>query len=108
MRETTIEATSVGETTHKCIDRRGSAGTEYLIIIDMESGNGIVTFEFSPEEDCPTETPMLWIEHDVLNNITESCASTINVPFQSFRLNVKNYIEGTIKAKVVQGGYHGN
>jgi len=106
MKQHIIEVSSSGESAHKCVDRRGNAGEAYLIVIDMEAGQGAVTFEFTPNEDCPEEDPTIWIEHDVLNNITESCASTISVPFQAFRICVKEYKSGTIKARVVQGGYH--
>lgn len=106
MKQHIIEVSSSGESEHRCVDRRGNAGENYLIVIDMESGSGVVSFEFTPNEDCPEEDPTIWITHDVLVDVSESCASTINVPFQAFRLSVKEYKSGTIKARVVQGGFH--
>lgn len=89
-----------------CIDRRGNAGDNKLIIVDMEGGDGVVTFEFTPDDCIDSDGNEIWIEHDVLNTISGSCASTINIPFQAFRLNVLELKSGTIKARVVQGGYH--
>lgn len=106
MRQTTVSATSSGVTEYKCIDRRGNAGTTYLVIVDMENGAGMVDFEFTPD-DCIDDTPTLWIQHDILKDVSESCASTISVPFQAFRMNVLSYTSGTISVRVVQGGYHG-
>jgi len=105
LRQTLIETTETGVTAHKCVDRRGNAGDNYLIVVDMESGTGTVDFEFTPD-DCIDGQEETWIKHDVLCDLTESCASTLNIPFQGFRLNVRDYKSGTIKAKVIQGGYH--
>ena len=105
MKQTTIEASATGPTEYKCVDRRGNAGGEFLIIIDLEAGTGVVDFEFTPD-DCIEGEPDIWIQHNILKDVTESCASTINVPFQAFRMNIKSNGVGTIKARVVQGGFH--
>ena len=105
MRQQIISATQAGTTGFKCVDRRSTAGDKFLLIIDMESGSGTVDFEFTPD-DCIDATQLIWIQHDVLKDVTESCASTIHVPFQAFRLNVKSYGGGTISARLVQSGDH--
>ena len=106
MEQLTIEASTAGTTEYKCVDRRGNAKHVYLVILDMESGTGTVDFEFTPD-DCIDETSPIWIQHNVLCDVTESCASMISVPFQGFRMNVKKHSGGTIKLRLVQGGYHG-
>jgi len=105
LKQITIEATAEGFSDLKCVDRRGNAGGTYLVILDMENGDGLVDFEFTPDDCIDNEDP-LWVQHNVLNGLTTSCASTISVPFQGFRLHVRSYRGGTIKARVVQGGYH--
>ena len=71
----------------------------------MESGTGTVDVEMTPD-DCIDGTPTIWIQHNILNNVTESCASTMNWPFQAIRLNVKKYNSGTITLRILQAGYH--
>ena len=106
MRQQVIEATSAGATDFVCVDRRSSASESVLIVVDMDDGSGTVDFEFTPDDCIEDETP-LWIQHDVLKDLATSCASSIMVPFQGFRLNVKTYKSGTIRVRVVQGGDHG-
>jgi hypothetical protein len=105
MKQITIEATAKGVTDFKCVDRRGNAGTTYLVIVDMESGQGTVDFEFTPD-DCIENDDPIWIQHDILKGLSSSCASILEVPFQGFRMNVKKYSQGTIKLRVVQSGFH--
>jgi hypothetical protein len=105
MRQQTIEMTGRGSSDWICIDRRGHAGTDLLVVLDLEDGNATATLEFTPD-DCIEGTPSLVIEHDVLKDLTESCASTMTVPFQAFRLTISRYVSGTIKARVVQQGNH--
>ena len=113
MRQVTITKSSQGLSDWHAIDRRGSSGDDYLLIIEIVGGGNIVDFEFSPERPGSTaadvrDEPSIIIQHNILKDLTESCASTMLVPFQAFRLNVKKYGTGIIKAIVVQGGMHGN
>lgn len=107
--ETTI--TGEGHSEWAPVDRRGSSGDDYLVVVDIQ-GTGLVDFEFSPQRPPAAgadarEAPSIIIQHDVLKDLSESCASTMIVPFQAFRVHVK---EGkpTVTAYVVQGGHHGN
>jgi hypothetical protein len=113
MRQFIVSATGTGTTEWSPVDRRGSGGDDYLVVVNMENGEGVVDFEFSPERPGSSgadsrSDPTIILQHDVLKDLTESCASTMVVPFQAFRLNVKDYKNGTITAVVVQGGIHGN
>ncbi len=66
--------------------------------------------EFTPEDpdDCGDLGPNIVIEHDVLNAVDESIASTMPVPFQAFRLNILRLKSGSITLRIVQSGDHGN
>lgn len=113
MRKQVITMTSQGVSEWMPVDRRGSSGDDYLIIIDMESGRGTADFEFSPDrpEDLTAgnrAAPSTIVQHNILKDVNESCASTMIVPFQSFRLNVKKHLSGSISLIIVQGGQHGN
>lgn len=114
MRKLSISASSTGVTDWVPVDRRGTSGDDYLIVIEITgSYENVVDFEFSPDRPANVvadsrEAPTLIIQHDVLKDLNESLASTLVVPFQSFRLNVKKYVSGTITATVVEGGQHGN
>lgn len=114
MRKISISATSQGATDWVPVDRRGTSGDDYLVVIEIEGGSdNSVDFEFSPDRPANTvadsrDAPTLVIQHNVLKDLSESLASTMVVPFQSFRLNVKKYTAGTITATVVEGGEHGN
>jgi hypothetical protein len=95
------------------VDRRGTSGDDYLAIVDMPQGDNIVDFEFSPERPENTaadarDAPTIIIQHNILKDLNAPCASTLMVPFQAFRINVKRYTGGTITGTVVQGGLHGN
>jgi hypothetical protein len=110
MKERSVSLSAVGQSDWICVDRRGSAGIQTLVILDFESGQGCATFEFTTQDpdNCGDLGPTIIIEHDVLNVIEESCASTVPVPFQAFRLNVLRYDSGTISARIVQSGDHDN
>ena len=113
MRQVTVSRTSVGVSDWSPVDRRGTSGDDYLIVIDMDESGNVVDFEFSPQrpENIVADArgaPTIIIQHDILKDLAEPCASTLLVPFQAFRLNVKKYASGTITATVVQGGLHGN
>jgi hypothetical protein len=113
MRRVSISTTTTGTTDWHPIDRRGSSGDDYLVVVEITSAGSIVDFEFSPERPPNTvadarDAPDIIIQHDVLKDLTESCASTMRVPFQAFRLNVKSINGGTVTAYVVEGGFHGN
>ena len=113
MRKISVSMTSRGVSEWMAIDRRGTSGDDYLVILEMDEGSGLADFEFSP--DRPENTmadarpaPTIVITHNILHDCRNALASTLTVPFQSFRLNVKSYRYGTITATVVQGGVHGN
>lgn len=105
MRQQKITMSAQGISSYQCIDRRSAASTDILVVLDWEGGQGIASIEFTPDE-CVTAEPELWIEHDVITDLDHSCASTLNVPFQAFRLNVKRLTSGTVSARIVQGGDH--
>lgn len=112
MREYIANQTRHGFSDWSPVDRRGSSGDDYLVVVEI-LGDMIVDFEFSPERPANSTVdirpdPTTIIQHDVLKDLTESCASTMIVPFQSFRINVKVYNSGTVSATVVQGGHHGH
>lgn len=105
--------TSAGVSDWKAIDRRGTAGDDYLVLIEMDNNSGLADFEFSPDRVAATGSgargePTTIIQHNILKDCRNALASTITVPFQSFRLNVRSHRSGTISAIVVQGGNHGN
>lgn len=106
MRQQIITATEAGPTDFLCIDRRGNAGENLLIVIDMENGEGLVDLEFTTDDCIPPEVPTLWIQHDILKDLTESCASIIDYPIQAFRINVKSIDRGTIRVLLAQRGFH--
>lgn len=113
MKQSIIEATSIEDTLPICTDSRWSSNNKYLIVVDMLAGSGTVTVEFTPDDCSEVETVVqantkLWIQHDILKDISESCASTIMVPFRALRLNVSSFSRGVIKLRVVEGGAHGN
>ena len=112
MRKISVTQSTQGVSEWMPVDRRGTSGDDYLVVVELQGGN-LVDFEFSPDRVGSTDAsarddPTLIIQHDVLCDLTESCASTLMVPFQSFRLNVKDHAGGDITATVVQGGLHGN
>ena len=113
MRKYTLTTTAAGTSDWSPVDRRGSSGDDYLVVVEILGAGNVVDFEFSPERPGVSgadsrDNPTIIIQHDVLSGLTESCASTMVVPFQAFRLNVKKFTGGTIRAHVVQGGFHGN
>jgi hypothetical protein len=112
MRKISISTTSQGVTEWTPVDRRGSSGDDYLVVVEIE-GTALVDLEFSPDRPAntsadPRPEPSIILTHNVLKDLEVSCASTITVPFQSFRLNVRQLGTGTVTAIIVQGGYHGN
>ena len=106
MSETIITATSHGMTDW-VVPSSSFVGSDFLLIIDLENGEGTVDMEFTTE-DCGTCVPEICIQHNVLKDISVSTASTLHVPALAFRLNVKTYGSGTIKGRIIQGGRHGH
>jgi len=113
MRQVSVTMTSGGYSDWMHIDRRGTSGDDYLVVVEMDEGANLVDFEFSPQRPGNDKAdsrgnPTIAIQHNILKDLNVSCCSTLMVPFQAFRLNVRKFGAGSITATVVQGGLHGN
>lgn len=98
-----VQTSSTNEITEWMrIDSIGKAGNVFLIVVDMNStgeASASIDVEFSVEKDLTDPIP---IQHHILNNINESCASSLNVPITGIRMKVLNHTKGTITLRVLQ------
>ena len=99
--EFTQSVTSAGESSWIRVDSTGRAGSNFLIVADLEvDGGSKVSVEFAVQKTLDADT--VAIEHHILKDLTKSLASTLHVPATAFRLNVKTMGSGTINMRVVQ------
>ena len=96
-----IEASSAGVTEWVRLSTTSiNAGDDYTLVVDFENENGgIVDVEFIIEDIASTATVMC---HDLLVDLTASAASSMITPMLAVRLNVKQYMNGTITLKILQ------
>jgi hypothetical protein len=81
------------------MDSLGRSGKDFLIVVDMEFGEGLVDVEFAVEKDLDTSVVL---QHHILKGLTASLASDLDIPISGIRLNVLDYKRGTIKLRVIQ------
>lgn len=84
------------------MDSAGHSGKDFFIVVDMESQGdttACVDVHFTAEEDLSNPTPVL---HHILNDITESTASTLHIPVTAFRMDVLGFKKGTVTLRIVQ------
>lgn len=106
MKETTITMSTLGVSDWIEVDRRGSAHQIFTLAIDMTAGAGMASVEFAVQKELGQST--LAITHDVLDNVTTSCASRQTSPVTAFRLNILSHSGGDIILRILQAGYFGN
>jgi hypothetical protein len=61
----------------------------------------LVDVEFAVEDTLDSNTCA--IQHHILNNLTESLASTLHVPATAFRLNILKAGSGSVVLRIIQG-----
>ena len=100
MNEYKISLSEAGTTGWLRLDARGVNLHIYTILVEYSSANSATaTVEFAIERDLDNATAIC---HPVLKDLRDTTSSTFQAPMTGVRLDVGDYMSGTITLKVLQ------